>query len=64
MANSNLYNIAKLMCDVRFCLSKFHDNGTANLPMMLFTPVRHPIQQLVWLINDQVRPLVIQTNKN
>lgn len=38
------------------------DKVTANLSVMFFTPLRHPIQQLVWLVNDQVRTLLITTH--
>lgn len=38
------------------------DKMTANLSVMFFTPLRHPIQQLVWLVNDQVRALLITTH--
>lgn len=38
------------------------DKMTANLSVMFYTPLRHPIQQLVRLVNDQVRTLLITTH--
>lgn len=38
------------------------DKMTANLSVMFLTPLRHPIQQLVWLVNDQVGTLLITSH--